>query len=66
MTVITDAFIKAAQNRSRALGLTEHPVVVIKHPIASMNREQIVQLARGSVDQVAQGLLAASGGAGND
>ncbi len=66
MTVITDAFIRAAQNRARALGLTEHPVVVIEHPIASKNREQIVQLARGSVEQVARGLLAAPGGAGHD
>ncbi len=65
MTVITHAFIRAAQNRARALGLTEHPVVVIEHPIASKNREQIIQLARGSVDQVAQGLLAAAGGTGN-
>jgi hypothetical protein len=65
VTVITHAFIRAAQHRAKALGLTEHPVVVIEHPIASKNREQIVQMARGSVDQVAQGLLAGNRGAGN-
>jgi phosphopantothenate synthetase len=65
VTVITDAFIRAAQNRARALGLTQHPVVVIQHPIASMGREQVVELARNSAAQVVHGLLAAAGGAGN-
>ena len=41
VTVITHAFIHAAQLRAQALGLTEHPVVVIDHPIASKNASQI-------------------------
>ncbi|MBM3943235.1 MAG: hypothetical protein FJ316_09990 [SAR202 cluster bacterium] len=59
--MITKAFIVAAQNRARALGLTEHPVVVIDHPIASKNRSQILTLAQDSVSEVAQGLITALG-----
>jgi len=79
VTVITNAFIRAAQNRAKALGLTQHPVVIIEHPIASKNREQIQEMARASVAEVVRGLLveaasidglnvnprAASGGTGN-
>ena len=54
--MITKAFVRAAQMRAKALGLTEHPVVVIDHPIASMNEEQIKQLAKSSVNEIAAGL----------
>ncbi len=56
MTVITKAFVRAAQIRAKALGLSEHPVVVIDHPIASMNEAQIKQLAKSSVNEIAAGL----------
>jgi hypothetical protein len=39
------------------LGLPEHPVVVIEHPIASKNKAQIQELAQNSVVEVIQGLL---------
>ncbi len=48
--------MRAAQIRAKALGLTEHPVVVIDHPIASMNEEQIMQLAQASVNEIVAGL----------
>lgn len=51
--MITEGFIKAAENRARALGMPDHPVVVIAHPIASKNTQQILALARDSVDQIA-------------
>ena len=62
VTVITRAFIKAAEIRARALGLTEHPVVVIDHPIASKGEEQIQKLARYSIQEVAQGLMSSVAG----
>jgi hypothetical protein len=42
--------------RAKALGLTEHPVVVIDHPIASMSQEQVKELARRSVSAIVSGL----------
>jgi len=40
------------------LGLPEHPVVVVEHPLASKNREQAQQLAQSSVEAVVRGLVA--------
>jgi hypothetical protein len=61
--VITQGFVKAAEIRAQALGLPAHPVVVIDHPIASKSREQILELACKSVDEVASCLVAAMQGA---
>ena len=62
VTVITSAFTKAAELRARALGLPEHPVVVIKHPIASKSAEQIKTLAQDSIQEIAGGLISGNGG----
>jgi hypothetical protein len=56
--VITRAFTQAARIRAEALGLPEHPVVVIEHPLASKTREQALQLALHSVEAVVRGLVA--------
>jgi hypothetical protein len=40
------------------LGLPEHPVVVIDHPLASKSREEAQHLARHSVEAVVRGLVA--------
>ncbi len=42
--------------RAQALGLTEHPVVVIDHPIASKNASQIQAEARRWALDIAGGL----------
>ena len=47
--------------RARALGMTEHPVVVVDHPIASKSKEQIQLLARASAEEVARSLVNSSG-----
>ena len=65
MTVITTAFTKAAELRARALGLPEHPVVVIGHPIANKSSEHIRDQARGSVQKIVDGLTSATGGGRN-
>ena len=54
--MITQAFTHAARLRAQALGLTEHPVVVIDHPIASKNASQIQTEARRRVLEIAGGL----------
>ena len=65
VTVITTAFTKAAELRARALGLPEHPVVVIDHPIASKTSEQVRAQARDSVQMIVDGLTSATSGGGN-
>lgn len=59
--MITEAFRAAARVRARALGLLEHPVVVVAHPIATKNQGQVRELVRNSLQDVVHGLL--SGGA---
>ncbi len=64
--MITEGFIKAAEHRARALGMPEHPVVVIAHPIASKDPERILALARDSVEQIASHLTSAMQGANHE
>ena len=47
---------RAAQIPATALELTEDPVVVIGHPIASMNRDQAKESAQKSVKEIVFGL----------
>ena len=61
MTVITTAFTKAAELRAKALGLPEHPVVVIDHPMYSKTSDEIKDQARNSVGQIVQGLTSGGG-----
>ena len=61
VTVITSAFTRAAELRAKALGLREHPVVVINHPIASKTGEQIKGLAQDSIQSIIDGLTSTNG-----
>ena len=65
MTVITAAFTKAAELRAKALGLPDHPVVVIDHPMYSKTSDEIADQARGSVQKIVDGLTSANGGTRN-
>ena len=56
VTVITEAFIKAAGIRAKTLGMADHPVVVIEHPIASKTKQEIHETARRSVEKIVFGL----------
>ena len=56
VTVITAAFTKAAELRAKALGLPEHPVVVIDHPMYSKTGDEIKDQARNSVEKIVDGL----------
>ena len=62
MTVITAAFTKAAELRAKALGLPDHPVVVIDHPMYSKTGDEIADQARGSVQKIVDGLTSCNGG----
>ena len=61
VTVITTAFIKAAELRAKALGLPEHPVVVIDHPMYSKTGDEIKDQARNSVGKIVEGLTSDNG-----
>ncbi len=65
VTVITTAFTKAAELRAKALGLPEHPVVVIDHPMYSKTGDEIKDQARNSVGKIVAGLTSTSGGSRN-
>ena len=62
MTVITAAFTKAAELRAKALGMPDHPVVVIDHPMYSKTSEEIKNQARDSVQKIVDGLISTTGG----
>ncbi len=57
VTVITEAFTAAARHRAKAIGMPEHPVVAIAHPLTSKTQAQTCELARDSVAEVVRGLL---------
>lgn len=59
--MITQAFTAAAQHRVHAIGMPEHPVVAIAHPLTSKSEAQAADLAQGSVEAVVQGLLISGG-----
>ena len=46
----------AAQARAKVLGMVEHPVVIVPHPIASRTPAEMHTLAERLVDQIAAGL----------
>jgi hypothetical protein len=44
--------------RAEALGLPEHPMVMVEHPLASKTRAQAQHLAHKSVEAVVRALVA--------
>lgn len=59
MNLITTAFETAAKARLRVLGMAAHPVVAMKHPLASRKEHEMRALAESLVDAVVRGLVAA-------
>ena len=47
---------KRAGIRAKTLGMADHPVVVIEHPIASKTKQEIHETARRSVEKIVLGL----------
>ena len=58
MTLITTAFEVAGRARARILGIEEHPLVVLEHPLASKTRAQVKEMTSRIVRQIANGLSA--------
>ena len=56
MTVITTAFEAAARLRARVLGMGEHPIVVMQHPLASKTVSEVKKVAEAIVEGIVQGL----------
>ncbi|MBI2872657.1 MAG: hypothetical protein HYY00_05655 [Chloroflexi bacterium] len=55
--MITSAFTTLARARLKQLGMSDHPVVVLPHPIASKRPEEVRSLAQGVVEEIAGRLL---------
>ena len=60
MTVITQAFTNAAMIRARTLGMPDHPIVVVEHPIASRTEAEMSSAAERALDVVCRALVRAS------
>ena len=59
MTLCTEAFIGLAREESRALGMPELPIAIIKHPLGGLKGEQVSQRSREALEQVIVGLTQA-------
>ena len=57
MTVITEAFRKAAEIRAKVLGMPRHPIVVLEHPLASRTHAEMSSIAERVFDQLAGALV---------
>jgi len=58
VTIITTAFKSAGDFRLSDLGLPNHPLVVVQHPLASRNAAEVQKMAEGAVASVAAALQA--------
>ena len=57
MTVITEAFKTAATIRAKTLGMPQHPVVVVEHPMASKTEAEVLAMAERFVDAIVSALV---------
>ena len=57
MTVITEVFAKAATIRAKVLGVPDHPIVVLDHPIASKSEAEMSGAAERAIDLVTDALV---------
>lgn len=57
MTLITTAFEVAARARARILGMEEHPIVVMRHPLASKTPAEVKVIAAEIVESIARDLV---------
>ena len=57
MTLITTAFEVAARARARVLGMEGHPIVVMRHPLASKTPAEVKAMAEEIVETIARDLV---------
>lgn len=56
VTVITQAFETAAAMRAGVLGMAEHPMVVVDHPLASRTPAEVETMVDAAVGRIAAAL----------
>jgi hypothetical protein len=54
--VITSAFELAARARARTLAMQDHPIVVMKHPLATRSEAEVRRFAEALVGEIVSGL----------
>ena len=62
MVIITKAFIRAAEARSKSLGMPQFPRVVVGHPLASKKPDQVRDMATISIPRAVEALLGEADG----
>jgi hypothetical protein len=55
--VLTEAFRTAATIRAKTLGMPQHPVVVVEHPMASRTEAEVAEMAERFVDAIVSALV---------
>jgi hypothetical protein len=56
VTLCTEAFIGLARSESRALGMPDLPIAIIRHPLGGLKADQVAQRSQEVLEQVLQGL----------
>ena len=54
--MLTRAFMKSAEMRSKILGMPTHPQVFVDHPMASKTEADVKAMAEAAVDEIANAL----------
>jgi hypothetical protein len=57
VNVITTGFSLAAKARARTLGMQDHPIIAVQHPLANRTTSEVENFARQIASQVADGLV---------
>ena len=57
MTFITNAFTALAKSEKDAFGASDHPVLVVQHPIGTVKVEEVNKKADAAFDQLIDILL---------
>lgn len=57
VSVMTSAFVSAAELMARVQGVPDHPFIVIEHPIASADDAGLAARAETAVEQAARVLV---------
>ena len=57
MTVITHAFEALAKSEREAFGAPDHPILIVRHPIGTVNPEEVNKRADAAFDTLAKILV---------
>ena len=54
--MLTRAFIKSAEMRSRILGMPSHPKIFVDHPLASKTEAEVNIMAEEALEEIVRAL----------